>query len=92
MKAGTAPRKPMGVAVVDSRCALKAYAEEDGNPILRWKVASGKAFGAVLFGLVFSFSGAYLPVSASQYSIVLTFLLIVLVLAFRPQGLFGRPG
>jgi uncharacterized protein GlcG (DUF336 family) len=42
--------RPMGVAVVDERCALKAYAEEDGNPILRWKVASGKAFGAVLFG------------------------------------------
>jgi uncharacterized protein GlcG (DUF336 family) len=42
--------KPMGVAVVDNRCALKVYAEEDGNPILRWKVASGKAFGAVLFG------------------------------------------
>ena len=42
--------RPMGVAVVDSRCALRTYAEEDGNPILRWKVASGKAMGAVLFG------------------------------------------
>jgi branched-chain amino acid transport system permease protein len=52
----------------------------------------GAAAGAVLFGLVFSFAGAYLPVSANQYSIVLTFLLIVLVLAFRPQGLYGRPG
>jgi uncharacterized protein GlcG (DUF336 family) len=42
--------RPMGVAVVDSRAALKAYAEEDGNPILRSKIATGKAAGAVLFG------------------------------------------
>ena len=28
----------------------------------------------------------------TQYSIVVTFALIALVLAFRPQGLFGRPG
>ena len=52
----------------------------------------GAAAGAVMYGLVFNFAGAYLPVVANQYSIVLTFLLIVLVLAFRPQGLFGRPG
>src|SRR5215831_13236914 len=37
--------KPLGVAVVDSRGALRAYAEEDGNPILRSKIASGKASG-----------------------------------------------
>ena len=30
------------MAVVDSRGALRAYAEEDGNPILRSKIASGK--------------------------------------------------
>ena len=42
--------KPLGVAVVDNRGALRAYAEEDGNPILRSKIASGKAFGAVAFG------------------------------------------
>ena len=42
--------RPMGVAVVDSRAALKTYAEEDGSPILRSKIASGKATGAVLFG------------------------------------------
>src|SRR5215472_1708162 len=41
--------KPLGVAVVD-RGALRAYAEEDGNPILRSKIASGKAFGSVAFG------------------------------------------
>ena len=29
--------KPLGVAVVDSRGALRAYLEEDGNPIMRSK-------------------------------------------------------
>jgi uncharacterized protein GlcG (DUF336 family) len=42
--------KPVGVAVVDNRGALRAYAEEDGNPIMRSKIASGKAFGSVGFG------------------------------------------
>ena len=42
--------KPLGVAVVDSRGALRVYADEDGSPILRSKIASGKAFGAVAFG------------------------------------------
>ena len=42
--------KPLGVAVVDSRGALRVYAEEDGNPIMRSKIASGKAFGSVAFG------------------------------------------
>jgi branched-chain amino acid transport system permease protein len=50
--------------------------------------------GAILYGLVFSFAVAYLPVTGAecctQYSVVLTFALLALVLAFRPQGLFGR--
>jgi branched-chain amino acid transport system permease protein len=54
----------------------------------------GAAVGAFLYALVLTFSAAYLPVAGgnccSQYSIVLTFALIALVLAFRPQGLFGR--
>ena len=56
----------------------------------------GAAAGSVLYALVLSFSAAYLPATSSncctQYSIVLTFALIALVLAFRPQGLFGRAG
>ena len=56
--------------------------------------AAGAAVGAVLYGLVFSFAVAYLPITGSdccqQYSVVLTFALMALVLAFRPQGLFGR--
>jgi branched-chain amino acid transport system permease protein len=55
---------------------------------------AGAAVGAVLYGLVYSFAVAYLPVTGAecctQYSVVLTFALMALVLAFRPQGLFGR--
>jgi branched-chain amino acid transport system permease protein len=54
----------------------------------------GAAAGSLLYALVLTFSSAYLPSSGdnccTQYSIVLTFALIALVLAFRPQGLFGR--
>jgi branched-subunit amino acid ABC-type transport system permease component len=45
---------------------------------------------------VFSFSAVYLPTTGdnccTQYSIVFTFALVALVLAFRPRGLFGRDG
>ena len=55
---------------------------------------AGAAVGAVLYGLVFSFAVAYLPITGNdccqQYSVVLTFALMALVLAFRPQGLFGQ--
>jgi branched-chain amino acid transport system permease protein len=54
----------------------------------------GAVAGSVLFGLVTAFSTTYLPVSGpdccTQYSPVLTFVLMALVLAFRPRGLFGR--
>lgn len=56
----------------------------------------GAAAGSLLYGLVFAFSAAYLPVvndgCCTQYSIVSTFVLLALVLAFRPTGLFGREG
>jgi branched-chain amino acid transport system permease protein len=56
----------------------------------------GAAAGALLYAGVLTFSAAYLPITSdnccSQYSIVLTFVLIAIVLAFRPQGLFGRAG
>ncbi|HET9286277.1 MAG TPA: branched-chain amino acid ABC transporter permease [Gaiella sp.] len=56
----------------------------------------GAVAGSLLFGLVSAFSVTYLPVAGSdcctQYSPVLTFVLMALVLAFRPQGLFGRAG
>jgi branched-chain amino acid transport system permease protein len=56
----------------------------------------GAAAGSLLYALVLTFSGTYLPLTSNncctQYSIVLTFVLLALVLAFRPQGLFGRAG
>ena len=56
----------------------------------------GAAAGSLLYALVLTFSAAYLPITSdnccSQYSIVLTFVLLAVVLAFRPQGLFGRAG
>ncbi len=54
----------------------------------------GAAAGAVLFAFVSNFGASYLPTSGpdccTQYSSILTFVLIALVLAFRPRGLFGR--
>jgi branched-chain amino acid transport system permease protein len=54
----------------------------------------GAAAGAILFAFVSNFSGSYLPTTGSdcctQYSSIFTFVLIALVLAFRPRGLFGR--
>ena len=54
----------------------------------------GAAVGSLLYGIVFMFSASYLPTTGNecctQYSIVFTFALLALVLAFRPQGLFGR--
>jgi branched-chain amino acid transport system permease protein len=47
----------------------------------------GAAIGAALVGLVDQFAAVYVP----TYSVLLTFGLMVLVLAVRPQGLLGRP-
>jgi branched-chain amino acid transport system permease protein len=56
----------------------------------------GAAAGAILFAFVSNFGASYLPNIGSdcctQYSSILTFVLIALVLAFRPRGLFGRGG
>jgi branched-chain amino acid transport system permease protein len=51
----------------------------------------GAALGALLLGLVEQLSSVYLPSSYTNYSILLTFVLLVVVLAIRPSGLFGRP-
>jgi branched-chain amino acid transport system permease protein len=53
----------------------------------------GAALGAVLLAIVDSYSDVYLSFGEqnwTNYSILLTFLLLVFVLAVRPQGLFGR--
>jgi uncharacterized protein GlcG (DUF336 family) len=41
---------PIGLVVLDARGALKASACEDGVSLMRWKVAFGKAYGAVAWG------------------------------------------
>jgi branched-chain amino acid transport system permease protein len=51
----------------------------------------GAAIGALLLGLTSNFSAAYLPSSYTYYSIIFTFVLVAIVLAVRPLGLFGRP-
>ena len=51
----------------------------------------GAAIGSLLLGLTSNFSAAYLPASYTYYSIIFTFVLVAIVLAVRPLGLFGRP-
>ena len=46
----------------------------------------GAAIGAVLIGLSEQIGSVYFP----TYAVVFTFLIMVVVLAFRPQGLLGR--
>jgi branched-chain amino acid transport system permease protein len=78
--------------------------EVDGNWLLNSLVVviiggmgslGGAAVGALLYGFVTSFSATYLPTTSdnccTEYSIIFTFVLLALVLAVRPLGLFGRP-
>ena len=46
----------------------------------------GAAIGAVILGLAETYGLAYAP----TYSVVFTFLILVLVLAFRPRGILGK--
>jgi branched-chain amino acid transport system permease protein len=47
----------------------------------------GAAIGAVILGLAETYGLAYAP----TYSVVFTFIILVLVLAFRPRGIMGKP-
>jgi branched-chain amino acid transport system permease protein len=51
----------------------------------------GAAVGAMLYGIIGTFSAAYLPAGNTQYAIIFTFVLLAIVLAVRPYGIFGRP-
>ena len=51
-----------------------------------WAASSGAAIGALLIGLAEQFGLAYAP----TYGVVFTFVIMVLVLAFRPRGILGR--
>lgn len=50
----------------------------------------GAVAGALLFGLAQTFAPAYIPTSLSSYAIIVTLVLLAIVLAVRPYGLFGR--
>lgn len=50
----------------------------------------GAALGALLLGMVDQYSSAYLPAQYSNLSALLTFVLLAVILAVRPTGLFGR--
>jgi branched-chain amino acid transport system permease protein len=52
---------------------------------------SGAAIGSMLYGLIGTFSAAYLPAGNTQYAVIFTFVLLAIVLAVRPYGIFGRP-
>jgi len=51
----------------------------------------GAAIGALLLGMTTNFAAAYLPADYTYYSIIFTFVLLAIVLAIRPLGLYGRP-
>src|SRR5438105_1004031 len=51
---------------------------------------AGALVGALALGLVDQLSGVYLPAGYTNFSILLTFALLVFVLGMRPTGLFGR--
>jgi len=54
----------------------------------------GAAVGALALGLVQAYASSFLrfgDTDLTNYSILLTFALVVIVLAVRPYGLFGRP-
>ena len=42
---------PMSVVVLDADSSIRAAASEDGTTFMRWRVAYGKAYGAVAFGM-----------------------------------------
>ena len=50
----------------------------------------GAVAGSLLFGMVTAASPAYLPSDYTFYSIIFTFVTLAIVLAVRPNGLFGR--
>jgi branched-chain amino acid transport system permease protein len=55
---------------------------------------TGAAVGSIALGLVQSYAQVYLVFGGTDYTfyaIVLTFALLIVVLAIRPYGLFGRP-
>jgi branched-chain amino acid transport system permease protein len=85
-----------GLAGVVGGSALSVAPGEDARYLLSSLVVvivggmgslSGAAVGALLIGFTEQFGIAYFP----NYAMLLTFVLMVAVLAIKPAGLFGRP-
>jgi branched-chain amino acid transport system permease protein len=85
-----------GLAGVVGGSALSVSPGEDTRYLLASLVVvivggmgsvGGAAIGALLIGLAVQFGLAYAP----TYSVVFTFVIMVLALAFRPRGIMGRP-
>jgi len=85
-----------GIAGVLGASALSVAPGEDVRYLLSSLVVvivggmgsvGGAAVGALLIGLVEMYGSAYAP----TYSVVYTFVIMVAVLAVRPQGIMGRP-
>jgi branched-chain amino acid transport system permease protein len=85
-----------GLAGVIGGTALSIAPGEDARFLLSSLVVvivggmgsvGGAAIGALLIGLAEQYGAAYMP----TYSLVITFVIMVAVLAVRPQGILGRP-
>ncbi len=50
-KAAELQLKPLAISVFDAGGNLKAFQRQDGTSILRFEIASGKAFGALAVGI-----------------------------------------
>ena len=50
-KAGALKLKPLVIAILDARGALKLTAAQDGTSLMRAEIATGKAFGALAMGM-----------------------------------------
>ena len=86
--------------VIGGSFANLAPGNTDGNWLLNSLIVviiggmgslRGAAAGSLLYGLATSLSPSYLPEAYSYYAIIATFIILALVLAMRPFGLFGRP-
>ena len=50
----------------------------------------GAVVGSLLYGMVIAFSPSYLPAQYTFYSIIFTFAILAVILAIRPNGLYGK--
>ena len=89
-----------GIGAVIGTSQTSAASGTDGTWLLNSLVVviiggmgslGGAAVGAMLYSMIGTFSAAYLPYADTQYAVIFTFVLLAVVLAVRPYGIFGRP-